>query len=146
MEASAPLVATDLPASAGRRLRRTLGQAAANGLEALVVPAGAGLGSIVLFGISIATASLPRISSHAAANDDAGIRQSVSIGLRMMLMLNVPATAGLMALAVLEHIFMILPIPVASLWRWSMRSGDRVEPAVTIPSSTAEKVPLIPKP
>lgn len=55
---------------------------------------------IGLFGISIATAALPNISRHAAANDDAGVRRSVSSGLRMMLMLNVPATAGLVALAV----------------------------------------------
>jgi putative peptidoglycan lipid II flippase len=55
---------------------------------------------IGLFGISIATAALPGISGHAASNDDAAVRQAVSRGLRMMLMLNVPATAGLVALAV----------------------------------------------
>jgi putative peptidoglycan lipid II flippase len=54
---------------------------------------------IGLFGISIATAALPNISGHAAVNNDAGVRQSVSSGLRLMLMLNVPATAGLAALA-----------------------------------------------
>jgi putative peptidoglycan lipid II flippase len=55
---------------------------------------------IGLFGISIATASLPTISGHAAARNDSGIRGAVSNGLRMMLMLNVPATLGLVALAV----------------------------------------------
>jgi putative peptidoglycan lipid II flippase len=55
---------------------------------------------IGLFGISIATAALPKISGHAASNDDAGVRRSVSSGLRLMLMLNIPATAGLVALAV----------------------------------------------
>jgi putative peptidoglycan lipid II flippase len=54
---------------------------------------------IGLFGLSIATASLPGIASHAAANNDSGVRESVSSGLRMMLMLNVPATAGLFVLA-----------------------------------------------
>src|SRR5436190_14578335 len=54
---------------------------------------------IGFFGISIATASLPGISKHAALRNDAGVRDSVSSGLRMMLMLNVPATAGLAALA-----------------------------------------------
>jgi len=54
---------------------------------------------IGLFGISIATASLPGISFHAASNDDAGVRRSVSHGLRMMFMLNIPATAGLLVLA-----------------------------------------------
>ncbi len=54
---------------------------------------------IGLFGISIATASLPTIAGHAASRDDPGIRQALSSGLRMMLMLNVPATLGLLALA-----------------------------------------------
>jgi putative peptidoglycan lipid II flippase len=54
---------------------------------------------IGLFGISIATAALPGISRHAAELNDTGVRESVSSGLRMMLMLNVPATAGLAALA-----------------------------------------------
>ena len=54
---------------------------------------------IGLFGISIATASLPAISGHAAISDDAGVRRAISSGLRMMLMLNVPATAGLIVLA-----------------------------------------------
>jgi putative peptidoglycan lipid II flippase len=54
---------------------------------------------IGLFGVSIATASLPTISGHAADRNDPGIRRAVSSGLRMMLMLNVPATAGLLVLA-----------------------------------------------
>src|SRR5688572_12289975 len=54
---------------------------------------------IGLFGISIATASLPTISGHAASRNDPGIRRAVSSGLRMMLMLNVPATVGLFVLA-----------------------------------------------
>jgi putative peptidoglycan lipid II flippase len=54
---------------------------------------------IGLFGISIATAALPGISRHAAEQNDEGVRQAVSSGLRMMLMLNVPATLGLAALA-----------------------------------------------
>ena len=54
---------------------------------------------IGLFGISIATASLPTISGHAASGNDPGMRHAVSSGLRMMLMLNVPATVGLVVLA-----------------------------------------------
>jgi putative peptidoglycan lipid II flippase len=54
---------------------------------------------IGLFGVSIATAALPAVSGHAAREDYAGMRQTVSSSLRMMLMLNVPATAGLVALA-----------------------------------------------
>jgi putative peptidoglycan lipid II flippase len=54
---------------------------------------------IGLFGVSIATASLPTISGHAADRNDPGVRRAVSSGLRMMLMLNVPATVGLVMLA-----------------------------------------------
>jgi putative peptidoglycan lipid II flippase len=54
---------------------------------------------IGLFGVAIATAALPDISRHAAAADRAAIRATVSRGLRLMLMLNVPATIGLIALA-----------------------------------------------
>jgi putative peptidoglycan lipid II flippase len=54
---------------------------------------------IGLFGLSIATASLPGISGHAADRNDAGVRDAVSKGLRMMLTLNVPATVGLWALS-----------------------------------------------
>ncbi len=54
---------------------------------------------IGLFGVSIATAALPDISRHAAVKDTASMRQTISTALRMMLMLNVPATIGLMALA-----------------------------------------------
>src|SRR5439155_8051735 len=54
---------------------------------------------IGLFGASIATAALPAVSRHAAVDDLAGIRTTVSRGLAMMLMLNVPATIGLVVLA-----------------------------------------------
>jgi putative peptidoglycan lipid II flippase len=54
---------------------------------------------IGLFGVSIATAALPDISRHAAASDRASIRRTVGQALRLMLMLNVPATIGLIALA-----------------------------------------------
>jgi putative peptidoglycan lipid II flippase len=52
-----------------------------------------------IFGVSIATASLPGIARRAAAKDLAGMRDSVSSGLAMMLTLNVPATVGLIVLA-----------------------------------------------
>jgi putative peptidoglycan lipid II flippase len=54
---------------------------------------------IGLFGISIATAALPGIAGYAARNNTAGVLQDVSRGLRMMLMLNIPATVGLVVLA-----------------------------------------------
>jgi len=54
---------------------------------------------IGLFGVSIATAALPEIARRAAADDYTGMQQTVSTALRMMLMLNVPATIGLIALA-----------------------------------------------
>lgn len=54
---------------------------------------------IGLFGISIATAALPGIAGYAARNNTIGVLQDVSRGLRMMLMLNIPATVGLIVLA-----------------------------------------------
>ena len=54
---------------------------------------------IGLFGVSIATAVLPAVSAHAATDDMNGIRDTVSRGIGLMLMLNVPATLGLVVLA-----------------------------------------------
>jgi putative peptidoglycan lipid II flippase len=54
---------------------------------------------IGLFGVSIATAVLPEVARRANAGDLAGMRRSISGALRMMMMLNVPATVGLVALA-----------------------------------------------
>jgi putative peptidoglycan lipid II flippase len=54
---------------------------------------------IGLFGLSIATAALPSLSRHAAMDDLQAMRRTLSTGLRMMLVLNVPATIGLMVLA-----------------------------------------------
>ena len=54
---------------------------------------------IGLFGVSIATAALPSLSRHAARDDLGEMRRTISHGLRLMLMLNVPATVGLVALA-----------------------------------------------
>jgi putative peptidoglycan lipid II flippase len=54
---------------------------------------------IGLFGVSIATAAVPSISAMAARGDREGIRETISNGLRLMLMLNVPATVGLIVLA-----------------------------------------------
>jgi putative peptidoglycan lipid II flippase len=54
---------------------------------------------IGLFGVSIATAAVPAVSRHAAADDHDGIRRTVADALSLMLMLNVPATIGLIALS-----------------------------------------------
>jgi putative peptidoglycan lipid II flippase len=54
---------------------------------------------IGLFGVSIATAVLPQAARHAAADDRQSIRDTVSHGLSLMLMVNVPATFGLIILA-----------------------------------------------
>jgi len=45
-----------------------------------------------LFGVSIATASIPRIARRAAADDRDGLRRTISTGVSMMLALTVPAT------------------------------------------------------
>jgi putative peptidoglycan lipid II flippase len=55
---------------------------------------------IGLFGVSIATAVLPAVSRHVAVRNEGGVRGTVSDGISLMLMLNVPATIGLMVLAV----------------------------------------------
>jgi putative peptidoglycan lipid II flippase len=55
---------------------------------------------IGLFGVSIGTAVLPTISRHLTQRNTAAARQTVSDGLSLMMMLNVPATVGLMVLAV----------------------------------------------
>jgi putative peptidoglycan lipid II flippase len=52
-----------------------------------------------LFGVSIATASIPRIARRVAAEDHDGLRQTISTGVSMMLALTVPATLGLVVLA-----------------------------------------------
>ncbi len=54
---------------------------------------------IGLFGVSIATATLPAVSRAAARADRAGVRATLSHGLRLMLAVNVPATVGLVVLA-----------------------------------------------
>ena len=54
---------------------------------------------IGLFGVSLGTAVLPAVSRHAADHDMAGARSTVSRGLALMLLMNVPAAAGLIVLA-----------------------------------------------
>ena len=55
---------------------------------------------IGLFGVSIATAVLPAVSRHVVARDIAATRTTIADGLSLMLTLNVPATVGLVVLAV----------------------------------------------
>jgi putative peptidoglycan lipid II flippase len=54
---------------------------------------------IGLFGVSLGTAVLPAVSRQAAGRDLAGAGATVSRGLALMLMLNLPAAAGLIVLA-----------------------------------------------
>jgi putative peptidoglycan lipid II flippase len=54
---------------------------------------------IGLFGVSIATAAMPTVSRHAADEDRGAIRNTVADSLSLMMMLNVPATVGLIVLA-----------------------------------------------
>ena len=64
---------------------------------------------IGLFGVSIATATLTAVSRQSTDQDFGAVRQTVSDGLSLMLMLNIPAMVGLMVLAapivrlLLEH-------------------------------------------
>ena len=54
---------------------------------------------IGLFGVSIATATLPAISRHVARDELSHVRQTISSALRMMFMLSMPALVGLIMLA-----------------------------------------------
>lgn len=54
---------------------------------------------IGIFGVSIATAAIPDIAKHAAAREFDEMRKTLSWGVRLMLMLSVPATVGLMVLS-----------------------------------------------
>ena len=55
---------------------------------------------IGLFGVSIATATLPAVSRHVSLKDLSGVRDTITRGISLMLMLNVPATVGLVVLGV----------------------------------------------
>jgi putative peptidoglycan lipid II flippase len=79
---------------------------------------------IGLFGVSIATAALPQIARQAAVGDRTGVRGTVSQGLRLMLMLNVPATVGLVALAT--------PIVACILERGRFTSHDTAATAAAL--------------
>ncbi len=52
-----------------------------------------------IFGVSIATAAIPELARHAAVDAHDRMRTTLSWGLRLMLMLSVPATVGLIVLA-----------------------------------------------
>ena len=54
---------------------------------------------IGLFGVSIATATTPAISRMLAHGDTASVRKTIADGMVLMLLLNVPATVGLVVLA-----------------------------------------------
>ena len=55
---------------------------------------------IGLFGVSIATATLPAVSRQVTEQNLAAVRDTVARGISLMLMLNVPATTGLIVLGV----------------------------------------------
>jgi putative peptidoglycan lipid II flippase len=55
---------------------------------------------IGLFGVSIATAAMPAVSRQAAEEDRGAIRRTVADSMSLMMMLNIPATIGLVALAI----------------------------------------------
>jgi putative peptidoglycan lipid II flippase len=55
---------------------------------------------IGLFGVSVATATLPAIARQHTIEDREAVQQTIANGLSLMLMLNVPATVGLVVLAV----------------------------------------------
>ncbi len=62
---------------------------------------------IGIIGVSVATAAIPELARQAADDNREAMRSTLSWSLRLMLMLSVPATAGLMVLAapIIEAIF-----------------------------------------
>ena len=54
---------------------------------------------IGIFGVSVATAAIPELARHAEDANYDGMRATLSWGIRLMLMLSVPATVGLMVLS-----------------------------------------------
>lgn len=54
---------------------------------------------IGLFGVSIGTATLPAVSRHAAEHNYVAVRGTIADSMTLMMLLNVPATIGLMVLA-----------------------------------------------
>ncbi|MEO7271177.1 MAG: murein biosynthesis integral membrane protein MurJ [Vicinamibacterales bacterium] len=54
---------------------------------------------IGLFGVSIATAALPEIAQYAVSGNLLAVRRTLARSVRLMLMLNIPATVGLVVLA-----------------------------------------------
>lgn len=52
-----------------------------------------------IFGVAIATAAIPDLAKYAALGSHLDMRKTLSWGMRLMLALSVPATIGLMALA-----------------------------------------------
>jgi len=54
---------------------------------------------IGIFGVAIATAALPTISTHVSRNETEGLRNTISSSLRMVFMVNVPASLGLVFLS-----------------------------------------------
>jgi putative peptidoglycan lipid II flippase len=52
-----------------------------------------------IFAVSVATAAIPQLARHAATQAFDEMRRTISWSLRMMLMLSVPATVGLMVLS-----------------------------------------------
>jgi putative peptidoglycan lipid II flippase len=79
---------------------------------------------IGIFGVSVATAAIPDVSRHAALGETDGMRKTLSLGFRLMLMLSVPATVGLMVLS--------QPI-MALLFQWGrMTEHDTVMSAAAL--------------
>ncbi len=73
----------------------------------------------LLFPVSV-TASTGTAIALAAAASNAAAGPAEAAGFTFL--------ATLMTLAVLEHWFLVLPIPVENLWRWGMRSHAVAEP------------------
>lgn len=80
----------------------------------------------LLFPFAAALSTLACILVFAAA---AGAEPAQAVGLTLV--------GTMLALAVIEHMFMVLPIPAEALWRWGLRSRE-----VPVPVAAAKPKPL----
>ncbi|MBF0216911.1 MAG: murein biosynthesis integral membrane protein MurJ [Candidatus Omnitrophica bacterium] len=61
---------------------------------------------LAIFGISLATAVLPRMSREAAAGDNEGLKKTMAFSLGIVFLIMIPASVGLMVLS--DHIIRLL--------------------------------------
>jgi putative photosynthetic complex assembly protein 2 len=89
-----------------------------------------------LFPVSVSAATVVVVLLYAEA---LAIAADPFAGAAMMLL------ATLLALAVLEHWFLVLPLPDEALWAWAFKPGNRRDPDGPVSSRTSEERAPMPR-